>query len=604
MKLIARIKSAYNNMKLPVKLLSFVLLASMAPLLLVSLVLDRNMGVLAHDELARSYVQIVRQYADQTQYKLALYKTILSTLSTNSAVIEPLRALARPAGAGDENPYDVALRISRDVGAVMGARGLKDVRNLILYTGADLREVYGPKVSSERLVAGTAWYQAMRTGPNDTYFIQKFPWQNPDTGYYVSFTVPIINPGAIPAKRLGFIKLDVDAGMLFSGGAAESTVFVTGSAGELLYGNARACEEFAAGRLGGGTAGDIQPGTAYDVQLDGHRYMLVSGDIGQYDWHAYFLFNYDELNRRTGEIRSAIFTIALLAMAVIFALTLLISSGITGRIRQLVRKIEKVERGDMQISHVIEGRDEIGILDGHFNHMVSRLQESIRSNYIQELEKREAQLNALQTQINPHFLYNTLETVSAMAAAKSSPEICDIIHKLGAMFRYSIDIGSSEFVPLQSELDHVKSYVSILQARYASKFDVFFNIEPAAASCTVVKFILQPIVENAIAHGFGDLPGAHSIEISAFSRDGLLTVVVQDDGQGMSTEQMENLNRYINERAGDKLDRYKTSIGMRNVNMRIKLAYGDEYGITVTGAGGAGLRVEYRLPAKGRGELG
>jgi two-component system sensor histidine kinase YesM len=133
---------------------------------------------------------------------------------------------------------------------------------------------------------------------------------------------------------------------------------------------------------------------------------------------------------------------------------------------------------------------------------------------------------------------------------------------------------------------------------------VFYSVEPAAASCTVVKFILQPIVENAIAHGFGDLPGAHSIEISAFVRDGLLTVVVQDDGQGMSPEQVENLNRYINERAGDKLDRYKKSIGMRNVNMRIKLAYGDEYGISVSGAGGSGLRVEYRLPAKGRGELG
>ncbi len=587
-----RLRRIMQDMRLRTKLFLFVSMAGVIPLVAASFMLDRNMSDLVRDELGRSHLQTVRQYADKTAYKLSLYGTILHSVASNRSVTDLLDSLATE---DSTNPYDIALLLTRDVGMLMGTSNLKDVRNVMLYTADGLREVYGPKVSSERLVSGLPWYRAMMaSGRTDFYHVQKFQWQRQDSVYYLSFTTPVITSGEFGGQRRGIVKLDVNANLLFEPvldqeASSGYSIFVTGRNDELIYGDPR---KFVFLR-------ETWKDNRTEGSLDGRQTVLVTEAIGQYDWKVHFLFDNGELEKRTGKNRLAIYFLAATALCVIFLLTGLLSGSITGRIQTLVRKMEKVEGGDLEIRNVLAGNDEIGVMDGHFNRMVNRLEESIRVNYVREIESRAAELNALQSQIHPHFLYNTLETISAMAARKGAMEVCDLIHRLGVMFRYSIDMPSKGWVALREELEHVSNYVQIQQARQPGRFELFIDADGSVLRCRVMKFILQPIVENAILHGFRDLEGTHSIEISIRMEGEIMQVAIQDDGRGMPESRVEELNRSLQEEDGDSLLTRKASIGIKNVHMRLKLAYGDGFGLVIRSAEGIGTRVEYTLKTDG-----
>jgi two-component system sensor histidine kinase YesM len=163
-----------------------------------------------------------------------------------------------------------------------------------------------------------------------------------------------------------------------------------------------------------------------------------------------------------------------------------------------------------------------------------------------------------------------------------------------------MSIQGSELIALQKELNHIENYIYLQQMQYDEPFEVFYDIEDGTKKCKVLKFILQPIVENAIRHGFKDRSGKGTIEISSFIENNYLFLTVQDDGKGMTEEKVKELNDYINEKQEQVLTGYKKSIGMRNVNLRIKLCCGDLYGMAVKSKENMGTQVVFKLPVYGR----
>lgn len=261
----------------------------------------------------------------------------------------------------------------------------------------------------------------------------------------------------------------------------------------------------------------------------------------------------------------------------------------------LINKMLRVEKGDMIIEDMINTDDEVGQLDYYFNQMVGRLNDLIHKNYVQKLQKREAELSALQFQINPHFLYNTLESISAIGSVYGSEEISQISQKLGQMLRYSINSHSSEFVSLERELLHIENYFFIQEIRFEDRFSVHYDIDEDLRKAKVLKLILQPIVENIIQHGLAD-EDKGIIDIKAYKENSNFVIHISDNGKGMEQDKVEQVNTYINQVSDNIFSSYKKSVGIRNVNLRIKLAYGEEFGLVIKSEKGKGTEVLYKLP--------
>jgi two-component system sensor histidine kinase YesM len=251
---------------------------------------------------------------------------------------------------------------------------------------------------------------------------------------------------------------------------------------------------------------------------------------------------------------------------------------------------------------VINGNDEIGTIDAAFNHMIISLNEQIDKNYIQWIAMQEAELKALQFQINPHFLYNTLESISGMASIKGCPDISKVSEKLGMMFRYSINKSGTELVTLNEEIRHVMNYFYIQNVRFGDTITTVIEIPDDLKKCKILRFILQPIVENSIIHGFEGNKRQGCIEISAKSAEDNLIIDIYDDGIGMSEKQVDDLNAYINQIKTVLHEQKHRSIGVKNVNTRIKLMFGEQYGLQIRSKPSAGTQVRIILPLNSRME--
>lgn len=271
----------------------------------------------------------------------------------------------------------------------------------------------------------------------------------------------------------------------------------------------------------------------------------------------------------------------------------IISKNTESKLSILISKFEKVEKGDFLIDRKIEDDNEYGIIEDHFNNMVNELDVLIKDNYLCSLEAKEAHLNALQYQINPHFLYNTLEVINSIAATYKAQEIREITQNLGSLFRYNI--SGSEVTTLDNEIKHIKNYIYLHQLHLHCKIEAFYDIEDEAKKAKILKFTIQPIIENIIKHAFNDRYSDGYIEINVEVRKNL-RIIIRDDGCGISKEGLDEL---INKLSGkdSSIKKYEGGgIGLINIQERIKLNFGEEYGIEILSSDGNGTTISIEIP--------
>jgi two-component system sensor histidine kinase YesM len=215
--------------------------------------------------------------------------------------------------------------------------------------------------------------------------------------------------------------------------------------------------------------------------------------------------------------------------------------------------------------------------------------------YETRLKEMDSEFKALQSRINPHFLYNTLESINCLAQIKNETEISEMIRGLARMFRYTGD--THKMITLKDEINHVKDYFLLQALRYEDKFEIHYDVPDILLRFRVLKLMLQPLVENAIHHGIEKAPGKGRIQISA-ARDQDTLIEVKDNGKGIETEKLHEINRIISSTIGDlsALDEKSNSIGIYNIHLRLKLFYGDEYGLKLASVPDGGTTVTIRIP--------
>lgn len=241
--------------------------------------------------------------------------------------------------------------------------------------------------------------------------------------------------------------------------------------------------------------------------------------------------------------------------------------------------------------------DEIGTLYNQYQTMLEENNRYIKSEYENKMILMDTQMKALESQINAHFLYNTLEAINSLAEIEGAEDISVMALALGDMFRYSIKT-KGELVTLEKELAHVKNFVAIQQIRFDNGFRFEMDVPEELYSCRILKLILQPLVENALYHGLLHCNAGSSIYLSARKENKIIYFTVKDDGVGMASETLEQLQKLLEEKPkfGELSQHANESIGLKNINARIRLYYGEDYGLSVKSEQGCGTTVQIKIP--------
>ena len=323
--------------------------------------------------------------------------------------------------------------------------------------------------------------------------------------------------------------------------------------------------------------------------IDGHNFLVTYINLSRPGWKMVNLVPLDELLKDTQSIQkitliTMIASIVLCLIAIVF-----FSVKVLSPLKQIRKSMKYLENENFNVSIDVKGNDEIALLGNSFNKMSKRLGELINEVYAVQIKQKEADLKALQAQINPHFLYNTLDTIYWMCRMEKAFESSNLVQALSRLFRLSLNSGN-EFTTVKNEINHLENYITIQDKRFEGM--IKFNIEASADvyECKVVKLVLQPLVENAIHHGIEKNGGEGRIDVSIYREGGNIIYIVKDDGAGADEQE---LNSFL-----EKVEEGNRGFGIKNVNDRIKLYFGNDYGIEFRSSYGNGTTVTVRQPFK------
>lgn len=309
----------------------------------------------------------------------------------------------------------------------------------------------------------------------------------------------------------------------------------------------------------------------------------------------------EAITKETKQVSDVAFSIILTSLLLSIGMILFFSGILSKRIRLLSKDIRMAAMGHLSRISIVEGKDEIGQLGRHFNFMtrsikdlMNEVAEADRQKNDMLIKQKEIKLKMLANQVNPHFLFNVLETIRMRAHSNGDKEIANTVKSLGKLLRHNLEIGQ-EPVPLSEELLIVSSYLDIQKFRFGDKIDYTLPDPEETVGYTIIPMVLQPIVENAIVHGLENKEGKGTLTVRFEADDSATRLIVFDDGIGITAEKLESIGRMLEE-PDDGAGR---RIGLRNVHQRLRLLYGPEYGLQIESGPGAGTRVIIAFPAGG-----
>ncbi|MDQ6421218.1 sensor histidine kinase [Paenibacillus sp. LHD-117] len=406
-------------------------------------------------------------------------------------------------------------------------------------------------------------------------------------------------------KPIGLIVVDANMSVIEDGikeldGVTQGGSFIIDGAGNVIYDSERSriatnISEDPAVKQATGSKG------SFYMERDGEKRLYIYTTSPNTKWKVVTSIPASVLTRDAVHVRNVTGVATLVTLLVALLLSFFLSYALTNPLRKMTRLMKTVQEGDFNVQFQVKYRDEVGQLGNQFNRMIVRIDQLIRDIYEMETNKKKAELQALQNQINPHFMYNTLETIRMSAELSDDQATADMLMILGKLLRYSISDLEAE-VSVSDEMAHVRNYVELLNYRYQNRFRLETDMPDELAAVPVIKLLLQPIVENAIYHGLDERKTVMRVTISGETEDGNVRIRIEDDGIGMDDDTLARLTRSLTENRDPARSSGSGGIGLRNVHERIKLHYGSGYGMKVTSIAGRGTAVTLHLPlAKGGG---
>ncbi len=327
----------------------------------------------------------------------------------------------------------------------------------------------------------------------------------------------------------------------------------------------------------------------FNINIDDRPYLVAFSYIQNADWFVVGTVPYSYLNSEAKDIRSKILLLYLGCFALTVLLSYIFTLSIADPLRKLVSAMDEVQKGNLSVSINDRCSDEIGEVTRNFNAMLHEIKNLMENVRIQEKQKRKAEIATLQAQINPHFLSNTLNTVKWLASAQKAENIESIVSSLIQLLHISMGKGG-DLITIREEINYIKSYINIQQYRYYDKFKVVFEMEDDILDYRVLKFLIQPVVENSIIHGIKPSTEQGLIVIKGYRYNDVLKITVTDNGVGIPDDKL----NVLFDKENNKLK--FSGIGINNVNDRIKMNFGEKYGLRIESVPNLFTTAELTLP--------
>lgn len=398
----------------------------------------------------------------------------------------------------------------------------------------------------------------------------------------VSFLGKIYDPGLFPKKELaGIFVMNIPLKKIsrkdFAGRVSVE--------GELLLMNQENQIVF--------STLEEQWGEIYKENEDQNEFYLNEKDVGTSGMKALYILPNHALVDEILQINKQIYKAMAIAILLTICLYLIIYRVINKRVHVLLLSMEQLQKGRFDLKIPVKSKDEIGIISQAFNEMCEKLNVYVAQVYAAEIQRKNAELNALQTQIDPHFLYNTLDSIRTRALKENAKDTAEMIVLLGELFRWN-SRTKDKFIQLEMELEYIETYLKLQKYRYDDQMEVEIKVEDECLDDYVPKLILQPLVENVIKHAFVERTGKGIIGITVKEKENIrLEITVFDNGIGIKEEKL----REMNEQLKQQIDQDDfNSIGLQNVQARIRLLYGEPYGLQINSIDGMGTAVKVILP--------
>lgn len=313
--------------------------------------------------------------------------------------------------------------------------------------------------------------------------------------------------------------------------------------------------------------------------------------LSKQDWTMTFIVDKVFAQSDLYVIRGMMVIVIMLSFVAVLIVATHFTKRITDPLYDMMDQMEKMENGQLKVNIAIDNDDEIGMVAKRFNTMAAKLRKYIERYYIMDIKEQEAELAALRAQINPHYLYNTLEVIRMNAIDEDAEMTAEMIENLSRQMQYTLD-STTSVVLLRQELDFINDYIKLINIRYNGK--IVLDVETnGLEDCLALKLSIQPLIENAYKYGLKPNGGVGMIQVIAEQDGEDLIITVLDNGEGMSEERLHEVQQLL---AASPEDRHSKSIGLKNVNDRLRTRYGEKYGLSLTSQEKMGTAVTMRLP--------
>lgn len=311
----------------------------------------------------------------------------------------------------------------------------------------------------------------------------------------------------------------------------------------------------------------------------------------KYNLDAYSVMPQSILEQNQRILTQNLIVIAGLMLVIMTVLAIYVTRALARPLEQLTDTMTRIRSGNTELRVAYQADNEIGQLGKEFNEMLDEIERLIGKEYENQLLLNQAEYKTLQAQINPHFLYNTLDTMSSIAGIQNCEIVSRLCQSLSNIFRYSLDM-KHPYSTVAKEINHLKNYIFVMNVRMREEVRYRFEIQEEVLQDSIPRISIQPLVENALNHGLKNKHGEKKVEILAGQEEGKLRIIVRDNGVGMDAAE---INRRLLENDKDLVET-GNSIGLYNINARMKMLYGEEYGVHVESAPGEGTAVILKIP--------
>ncbi|MCS7460685.1 sensor histidine kinase [Paenibacillus doosanensis] len=549
---------------------------------------SRTYSHYSENQADQSTLQMIHQVESNVDLYLKHLDDVFYYLGEDSAVKQFMKL-------GGEEPDEAAAAQIQKTLTMYAARN-KEITGMMLVNGQGTFLSHGMYRITRDSLTEESWYRDAAGKPEETLIISNpigrnvAAYQNYSSYDVLSLVRAVQDP---ETKRVtGVILMDLKMDMLKSifenmKLGKSGFMYIIDRKGDIVYAPTNnIVYRIQSSWLQDGTQGSLTQ------NIKGHDYRILVNDSETNKWKFIGVIPDDDYQRVVKDIQLYTLIVTFITIALASLLSTYFTGTLIRPIRKLMSLMSKVRNGELNQRFVAETKDEIGQLGHSFNHMLEEINNLINLVYIEQRKKREAELQVLQAQIKPHFLYNTLDTIQWMAQEYEADDIIEIIGALTNLFRIGLNRGN-EWIPIRDEIKHAESYRIIQMSRYMDKLDIQFDIPEELLRYHVLKLILQPVIENAIYHGIKARTGKGLITISAVREENAVCFRITDDGAGIPPEKLQELNDILR---GAKKRKEQYGIGLFNVNERIQLTYGSSYGIFIHSEVGKGTTVEVRHP--------